>query len=550
MSIGLSRPLTSPPQQNRLQTAMLPAPTRGIDARLNLAESDIRNCVYTYNILPSEQGMQTRWGYREWVTNLETAPGTGTGVRTLIPFESEDAATPSKLFACTNEGIWDVTSSTDAPTIAYSFVLNSVDSGYGEYIQHTNDAGNDLIFYTDEANGLLTYTPGTDTWAPEAGITGIAATDLVFVVSHKQRLWFVERNTTTGWYLAAGAITGAATPFYFGGKFRHGGDLVGLYNWTLDSGAGVDDLIVAVSREGDVLPYQGDDPSTAATWASVGTFYIGKVPKGRRIATEYGGDMRVLSEFGLSSMSDILTGVARTEDAQNLNLKIARFLRETVRQYSHLYGFELKMNPNEGQLIVNTPRRANNTHLQYVASFPVDAWGYWRKVPANTMELWKGSMAFGTVDDEVMLMDDDFDGTLLDGTPGEQVGFSLLQAFSQAGAPAHFKYGEFARADFLSKDLVSQKHKFLYDYDIITKCGAIPVRLRNRGALWGDVAEPDPDEGYWDQDVWAGEGVGSQYQLQGSWGTGRAMALALCGTCYARTLLISTDVMWRTAGPF
>ena len=80
-----------------------------------------------------------------------------------------------------------------------------------------------------------------------------------------------------------------------------GGELVGLYNFTMDGGDGVDDYLVALSRAGDVVIYRGDDPSLIDLWNIVGTFYVGELPAERRVANEYGGDLYIISVFGMIS---------------------------------------------------------------------------------------------------------------------------------------------------------------------------------------------------------------------------------------------------------
>ena len=130
--------------------------------------------------------------------------------------------------------------------------------------------------------------------------------DIRGVVAHKQRIWFLEEDSTTGWYLGIGSIAGEVSPFYFGAKFRHGGRLAGLFNWSVDGGAGVDDFLVAVSQAGDVLPYQGSDPSSD-DWQLRGSYFIGEVPNTPTFGTEQGGELFLLSSFGVSSLNDLLS---------------------------------------------------------------------------------------------------------------------------------------------------------------------------------------------------------------------------------------------------
>jgi hypothetical protein len=46
---------------------------------------------------------------------------------------------------------------------------------------------------------------------------------------------------------AVNALYGTVTSWDFGSKFKHGGNLVGLWSWTVDGGIGIDDYLVAIA---------------------------------------------------------------------------------------------------------------------------------------------------------------------------------------------------------------------------------------------------------------------------------------------------------------
>jgi hypothetical protein len=64
--------------------------------------------------MPDEAGMRVRFGYREYVLDIESSISHGVG--TMIPMEGI-AGADDKLFCATNEGIWDVTAYNTAPTL-------------------------------------------------------------------------------------------------------------------------------------------------------------------------------------------------------------------------------------------------------------------------------------------------------------------------------------------------------------------------------------------------------------------------------------------------
>jgi hypothetical protein len=521
-------------QQRSLQQDVLPAPIGGIDGRYNLASNRPENCVYAYNLVPEEFGLQTREGAREWATNCSV--GGGLGVRTIVPYRSVSGV-DEKLFAVTNEGIWDVTTSSTTPTRIHAFAIIDDTAGWGHYLNFTTDAGETKLFYTDSANGILEYDAILNNWSQPA-ITGPDLSRVAFIVNHKQRIWMVESASTDAWYLDIGAIAGPATKFAFGTKFKHGGELVGVYTWTLDSGAGVDDILVAISRSGDVLPYQGEDPSLAVSWGLIGTFYVGDVPVGRRVADEVGGDLHILSDLGLVAMSDLLKGATGFGQMSSLTSKITRFIRADMTDLRAFRGWEIRHYPNDAALLINTPLRAGGRYLQYRLNTTVEGWGFWRDVPGLTFEPWDGHLMVGTADNRVLRMDSTRDGgTVADPAGGDPIEFSLLHNFFNLGTPALFKWGETTRPDWISIQEPSYNTQFLYDYRFgEIRCSA-PVS-QAQAALW--------DEAIWDVDIWGSSSLTGFNGSRGSWGTGRTLSVALCGSCVERTTLVSTDIMWRT----
>lgn len=524
------------PNQQTQQVTNVPAPTRGIDARQNLSDPEPKVCIYAFNMEPSEFGMQVRKGYREYQAGI--VDSTSLGVRTIIPYAGDE--TDDRLFAVTQEGIWDVTVDGAAPIQKLAFGSTVSPAGFGVYTAYTTDAGDNILFYADRENGLFIYDPDLDTWAAAAGITGITIADITYVSVHKQRIWLAVKNDTTGYYLAPGAIAGAVTAFYFGAKFKHGGELVAVLNWSVDGGTGLDDYLVAVSRAGDVIPYQGDDPALDS-WQNVGTYFIGALPAGNKIASDFGGELLLLSEFGITSMGDLLqASEARSPAAESISFKVARLLRADLQSLKNQEGWQLHYAATQGYLIVCTPKRANYPHLQYVLIRTTEGWCFWRSVPMICVDSWRGETYFGTADNTVEVMDVDLDNTDNDNVAaGEPINFSLLTSFSHLGQPGRFKRGEFTRPTFIGAAIPVFRTRLLYDYkrpEILPP--AAPFTPANN--LW-DVA-------LWDLAFWSGGASDSHWSVRGGLGIGRTIAIAINGYSGSPTILVDIDLMWRTGG--
>ena len=295
-----------------VRSVTLPAPVGGLNTVSPASAMPASDVLWAYNVIPSEMGLSSRPGYAEHCTGL--TGGAVPAVREVLPFQGSTAA-GNRLFATTPTGIWDVTTASAAPTQVLAFATPGGDAGWGVSQSQVTAAGHFLV-YADEVNGLHVYTESTGLWAKVAEgagvgeVSGVDPGDLVHVVVWKKRLWLTERNSTRVWYLDAGAVFGAATAFDFGQQFREGGTLVGCWSWTYDGGSGLDDSLVARSSGGDVAIYQGTDPTSAGTFGLKGTWALAPPPAGRRICSDAGGDLLLLTRSGIRSVTVEYEGLA------------------------------------------------------------------------------------------------------------------------------------------------------------------------------------------------------------------------------------------------
>lgn len=529
------------PSPQTTKSVQLAAPVGGMNALSGLAQMSPQDAIYMYNILPTELGARTRLGYREW------ANGLGNEVRTLIPFKSNvDGA--DRLFAVTEDEIWDVTNFDTAPTSMVSFTFGGIRSGFGVYLNFTSPAEDQYIYYADEANGLFLYDDSLGTWAQATDFTAQdtdippPAVDIVFIMQHKLRMWFVGRDQTNVWYLEPGSFLGGATQFVLNGKYKHGGKTMGLWNWTMDGGDGVDDYLLVASKSGDIVTFRGSDPASGSTWDNPGTYFVTELTNSRRVTAEYGGELYILCSLGLISFRDLLSGVDPIEDLGSPSYKIQRLVREEVQKGLDSYEWEILIDPTDGSLHINVPVRNNPTgnYWQFVMDLSLKSWGIWRDVPIVSSETWKGQYFFGTTDGRIYSMLGSHDDTRLDGTPGEPVRFSMLTSFQDMGEPSVYKRSAFIRPMGLITDTVTLDIKPVYDYAVqtVVSSPSSPTTSDTLSA-W--------DAALWDSGTWEGE-EGRMGQLYGGSGMGVNLAIAMSGVVNSQSTLVAWDVMWNTGG--
>lgn len=154
------------------------------------------------------------------------------------------------------------------------------------------------------ASGAATAN-GASAAGSTVAITGVTTSTLNQVWLYKSRLFFVEENSQSVWYLPVASIGGAAVEIPLGPIFRKGGEVLFGATWSLDSGSGIDDVCVFVSTNGEIAVYEGNDPSSALDWALRGVYEISR-PLNKHSYFKAGGDLAILTEDGIIPISEAL----------------------------------------------------------------------------------------------------------------------------------------------------------------------------------------------------------------------------------------------------
>lgn len=220
------------------------------------------------------------------------------------------------------------------------------------------------------------YFDGTSWVAVDSGsspaLTGITTTNLITPFVSKGRLYFIENNSLSFWYLAAGAAGGALTEFDLSAVAKKGGFLMAGATWTVDAGDGPDDRVVFVTSEGEVIVYAGTNPSSAVSWALVGVYELG-IPLGRRCLQKYGGDLVVLTQNGAFPMAAALQS-ASIDYKLALSFKIENAFNTAARTSGSTFGWTIQIYPARSAMIVNVPMAEDGEHEQYVMNTITKSW--------------------------------------------------------------------------------------------------------------------------------------------------------------------------------
>ena len=427
---------------------------------------------------------------------------------------------PARVYKCTSGG---TSASSGGPTGTGGSISDGSATWAYQHAQASNAIGPSL------ADQRLGYTGDPANFAA--------------VCVWKSKVWLIEKDTSRAWWLATSSIYGTATSQDFGGKMRQGGPLVNLYNWSYDAGNGLDTLLVGLSTAGDVVVYQGTDPSSISTFAIKGSWSVGGVPFGRKIATEYGGELLVMSLKGVVQLSKLVVGAPASVGGQQAvyqSDKIAPLFNLDAQTAYSTRGWEIGECPNDNALIALVPASGTGVAAKpYVMSESNRSWSIYRDWPILSMAVWNGCMYFGTPDGRVAKVGGYVDAVLFGNTSSyASVDYSWLTGFSDGG---------------------TMNQKQVQTIQPLIECQENNPPLNAQARYNLDITEADPptiaastgagtwDNATWDVSVWGG-GYTEYTPLIGAAGMGRTVAIAVRGRAASRTAILGVSVMYTTGG--
>lgn len=286
----------------------LPAPVMGLNTRDAFAEMGPRYAVAMTDAFPSLTHVEARKGYAEQTT--QTGLNGSSAAAGFVKY-GETSLWAAIYKQSTSELILKNVVSLATQTITGHTVIYPP-----IYTQFTNSAGSfaAVVFRNGASTNYYTYD-GT-TWTNRTATT-TGSTAFKFIASFRNRLWFLSDATgadaLTAHYLPTLAITGTPVAFPLGGMASRGGFLYAIGTWTRDGGeGGSDDLIAFITSAGQVIVYEGIDPSSDASFALVGVFDLPK-PVGK--PHKFGADLYIPTLDGLYSMAATLAGRLGPEHA-------------------------------------------------------------------------------------------------------------------------------------------------------------------------------------------------------------------------------------------
>lgn len=474
-----------------------PAPVGGWNARDALAAMKPIDAVALVNWFPRPSYVQIRGGCADHATGM-----TGNG-KTLAVYNSLTGL--NSMFGMTASGIFNVTS---AGAVGGSVLART--NGKHQWVMFGDGTSNWLI----AVNGVdkPAYYDGSAWTAVDGGttpaLTGLTTTKIIGVNTYNGRLFFIEKESLSFWYLAAGDAGGALTEFDLSSFASMGGYLMAMGTWSFDGGNGPDDYAAFVTSEGQVIIYRGTDPSTANDWVRVGTYFIGK-PLGRRCFTNFGGDLVLLTQNGAFPLSKALQ-TASIDYTEALSNKIENAFNDAARLYGETFGWKAIVFPAQSALLVNVPVSEGGEHEQYVMNTITRAWCRFTEWDAEDFAILNGELYFTTSNKVVKAWTGKSDY-------GNNIEIYGKTAFSELGAPGIEKQVTMFRPILAVNGTIT----FLTDIDVDfgdTPINGTATYTVTSGAVWN---VDKWDESYWAASLEITKNWTSPAEYLGKWVAGK-----------------------------
>ena len=340
------------------------------------------------------------------------------------------------------------------------------------------------------------------------GITGVNSNVFVNVNMCQNRLFFVQKDSMTFWYLPVESIGGAASDFPLGAIARSGGFLQAMGTWTLDAGYGVDDLAAFVTSMGEVIVYKGTNPSDVNAWSQVGVWQLGQT-FARRCFFKWGGDLLLLTQDGLVPMSAALQS-SRLDPRINLTDKIFFAVSQAATTNYNEFGWQINYFASENMLILNIPSPTGIE--QYVMHTITKSWARFTGIEAYCWEV--------SADNKIFFGSTDYVGEFYtqNSDNGNNIIGNAQQAYSYFESRGQLKRFTLVRPIFQTDNgIPTVLCGISTDFDT--------TQLTNQIAFNpASIVVGTWDAGIWDQSTWGGGPITTKY-WQGVTGTGFAASI-------------------------
>lgn len=494
---GRDRPKNRVPSQTDKtavgQTKTFGAPVAGLVTNTPMANASGTSLLIAENFWPTARGI---------------APRGGTRRRVNIPNPVEElfqyvAGGNQAQFVADANNIYMFDENTAEEAALTAVVTGQTSSAYTTQEMQT-DGGSFLLVVngTDDLqifDGMF-FQAVNDTSTPFA-ITGVDTSTLSHVWAHRNRIFFVQKDTMDAYFLGINSVAGVATRLPLAGVFDKGGSLLYGATWSSDSGSGMDDRCIFATDQGEFAVFAGSNPADINDWNLQGVYEIGE-PLDKNAHISVGGDLIVATKAGLIPLS-----AATQKDVAALKLDALTYSidpdwrRETILS-GHLGGWRLAKWGSRNMAVVAPPNRDALQGYCWAVNLETGAWTKFTGWRVGDIAVLDDRLYFGDATGNVFEADT---GGTDDGVPFE---CRLCYGFDHMGMPGSLKTVHAMRATWRYQTAFNARMTVATDYrpDFPAALDT-PLGQDNNPGTW--------DAATWDADYWASDE--ETYQVRQKW---------------------------------
>lgn len=473
-------------------SSTISAPVAGWNTRDPLDSMKDTYATKLINIYPDQGFVRTRKGYQIHC-DLERSES----IETLA--ELALANGENKLIAGCDGRLYDVT--TSSPIL--------IESGLTENRWHTAVINNKLILVNGvEAPRIWDGSSlSVGVYTSENSNDPLTPTRLIQVTQYKSRLYFVEKDSSNVWFGETASITGVLSKIDFSFILHKGGRVAFCCPWSRDTGSGLADYLCVVSTEGEVLVYEGTDPTSFATFGLMARFFLPPPVQGRRAWVNIGSDLLIIHKAGITPLGTLLASGNNSTYASVTDV-INRSFLEATASWGNSEGWDAVYHPTGQLLYINIP--VLNSAEQFVLNPTTGAWSRYIGMNATTWALLDDKLVFGSSNGRIFRAD------YGDSDNGSPIKSELKTAYTYFKDRAHIKRFTLARPHVRTP--AGLKFNMTVDTNFNTSEFSSVRIADNTNALWGDAV--------WNESLWDSPKLSSEdwYSLTN---LGRSASLSL-----------------------
>lgn len=337
-------------------------PYGGLDLVSPIDNMDPAYALELVNVFPGAGAPTVRLGYEQFANVGSTSP--------LKFIEALNLASGSTVLVTSSDSaIYGITSAGVVSTITGSAVTS------GEWQSTTFNNRIYLVNGVDNAR----YWDGSAATTSDLTFTGLALTSMIGVHAHKERLYFIEANSSKIWYgglqVTGTSATPALTSFDLSYVMTRGGYVVAIGSYSNSKNVAAQDYFWACSSEGEIVFYSGSYAGDPTTWGLVARYFIGR-PLGRRAFVRVNNDTWIITEQGIVPISGLFE--ADPEAALNIvSQKVNPLISEAATQFPFDHQWHGFFWPQGRRVYISIPQSGSSCYF-LVYSIDTKGWTQFR----------------------------------------------------------------------------------------------------------------------------------------------------------------------------